>query len=382
MLTRDRRSDRLGKALKRSVLFLAKWLGLFRLMRKATGRRLRILCYHGFGLEDEVDFSPRLFISPTTFQRRMRWLRRAGIPILPLESALELLGEKRLPPAATVVTVDDGWYSAYQIALPELESLSIPATVYVTTYYMPKEIPVYQLVVRYMFWKTPHDTLRLNELDTGLPQVAVPKGSESANTAMRALMEYGAKHCTEEQRVAICRQLGKRLDVDYEDIVRSRKFTLMKPAQVREMAGRGIDIQLHTHRHQLPANEDRARAEILDNRAALEPLAQRPLVHFCYPKGLWAPEQGSWLRESNVVSAVTCDPGLNDANSNPLRLRRFLDSESVSQIEFEAEISGFADLLRCFRSLAARMKKLLKTKSIQGQERREGNPNEPAPAAR
>jgi hypothetical protein len=37
---------------------------------------------------------------------------------------------------------------------------------------------------------------------------------------------------------------------------------------------------------------------------------------------------------------------MNSADTHPLELRRFLDSEAISPIRFEAEVSGFLDLLR------------------------------------
>ncbi len=49
------------------------------------------------------------------------------------------------------------------------------------------------------------------------------------------------------------------------------------------------------------------------------------------------------------MSAVTCEVGTNDRSTPRYGLRRFLDSESVLPIEFEAELSGFAELMRRIR---------------------------------
>jgi hypothetical protein len=47
-----------------------------------------------------------------------------------------------------------------------------------------------------------------------------------------------------------------------------------------------------------------------------------------------------------IRSAVTCIPGLNDSKTHPYELRRFLDGENITNLEFEAEMSGFLDLCR------------------------------------
>jgi hypothetical protein len=48
----------------------------------------------------------------------------------------------------------------------------------------------------------------------------------------------------------------------------------------------------------------------------------------------------------NIVSATTTRRGLNFASTPSLGLLRLLDGEELTQLEFEAELSGFADLAR------------------------------------
>jgi peptidoglycan/xylan/chitin deacetylase (PgdA/CDA1 family) len=155
----------------------------------------------------------------------------------------------------------------------------------------------------------------------------------------------------------LAQTIGERAGVEYTPVVESRIFSLVNEAEIREMALAGIDIQLHTHRHIFPMDKARALGEIRDNRAALEPLVSRPLVHFCYPKGKWSEEQLPWLAEAGVRSAVTCDRGLNERETPKLALRRFGDDEGMSQIEFEAEICGFADMLRNCQRIIMRVAK-------------------------
>ncbi len=97
--------------------------------------------------------------------------------------------------------------------------------------------------------------------------------------------------------------------------------------------------------------EQQVRREIDDNRAVLEPIVGRPCDHLCYPSGVYTPDQWPWLEACAIASATTCELGLNDRCTPRFGLRRFLDSETVSEIEFEAEISGFAELIRRARSV-------------------------------
>jgi len=153
----------------------------------------------------------------------------------------------------------------------------------------------------------------------------------------------------EDERVEMCRKLGKRLGVDYDDIRRRRFLSLMSSEEIREAAAQGIDIQLHTHRHVLPESRDGVCREIEDNRRALEPLTGMKSRHFCYPSGVFCAAHVPSLAAVDVVSAVTCDSGFNCASTPSLALSRFLDGNNISAIEFEAEMSGFAEMLRRMR---------------------------------
>src|SRR5882762_169666 len=94
------------RSIIRFALYLIKFLGLFRLARYVTRHGLRIICYHGFAVAEEHKFRSTLFIRKELFLRRIAHLRRKRFPILRLSAALEALDRDRLPPCATVITMD------------------------------------------------------------------------------------------------------------------------------------------------------------------------------------------------------------------------------------------------------------------------------------
>jgi len=71
--------------------------------------------------------------------------------------------------------------------------------------------------------------------------------------------------------------------------------------------------------------------------------------HYCYPSGSFDSAAAETLKRLEVQSATTCIPGLVRLADDDVRryfLPRFLDAEHISMLTFEAELSGFADLLR------------------------------------
>jgi peptidoglycan/xylan/chitin deacetylase (PgdA/CDA1 family) len=344
-----RKTVSLYLAVKRFLYRLCKSLGLFRLSERLTRRGLRIICYHGFSLADESSFSGRTFIDPPTLERRMAFLKRNGFRVMGLEEALDLLARDAVPPRAVVITIDDGFDSVYSAARPVLERYGFPATVYVTTYYVLEQNPVFNLALQYLFWKTRASRLDLTGLGATWSGVRSIEREKEKRALLWELVRFGEERCDEAGRVRLARMLGERLGVDYDAIATSRILTMMTEAQIRDLSAAGIDVELHTHRHVFPLDRDRAVAEIRENRAALEPLVGRPLVHFCYPAGIWAKEHWPYLAETAMASAVTSDRGLNFASTPRYGLKRFGDNEQLSQIEFEADIYGFTELYRAVK---------------------------------
>jgi peptidoglycan/xylan/chitin deacetylase (PgdA/CDA1 family) len=338
--------------LKLSVLFTCKTLGIFRIARWLTRRRLRILCYHGFAIGDQAAFRPKMFMTSEKFEKRLEWLRRCGMPVLPLHEAIEKLYANGLPDSVVVITVDDGFHSFHRLALPCLRRSEYPATVYVTTYYVEKGNPVFRLVVQYMFWKTQRKSLALKEIPWTREESIDLTDTAESEMAMWECIEYGENRCTEVQRRELCEELGGLLGVPYEEIVESRSFHLMTPGEIQSLTAAGISVGLHTHRHRFPADDgESARREILENKQALCRWITDVSAHFCYPSGVWREHEWKWLDDMGIKSSTTCIAGVNSPNTPRHALRRFLDGEDVHQIEFEASLSGFFELLHAARSL-------------------------------
>src|ERR1700747_1902228 len=151
----------ISRSIIRLVLYLMKFLGLFRLARHVTGHGLRIICYHGFAGAEEHKYRSTLFIRDDFFRKPVEYLRRARYPISPLQDALDALAAGRLPPCATVITMDDVWRGVYTVGLPIIRELEIPVTVYVTTYYVENRMPVYTVTVSYLFWRAAPERVHL-----------------------------------------------------------------------------------------------------------------------------------------------------------------------------------------------------------------------------
>jgi peptidoglycan/xylan/chitin deacetylase (PgdA/CDA1 family) len=332
-------------ALKLMAYWTAARGGFFTVAGNSEWRRKRllILCYHGISLYDEHRWNPSLYITAALLRRRLEALRRSGCSILPLAEALERLRKGALPRRSVAITFDDGFHDFYREAAPVLHEYRAPATVYVSTYYSYFNRPVFDPMLSYLLWRGAGQTLTWPE---ALDNRMIPLTPENLGSAWREISRFASESgLSGKEKDALLAELANRLGVDYEDICSRRILQLMNPDELRAIAARGFDLQLHTHRHRMPKEKKLFVKEIEDNRAALAHVSSSASRHFCYPSGVCYPESEDLLRECGIVSATTCEPGWASPSSSPYSLARFCDSTSTRDLVFEAWTSGAAGLL-------------------------------------
>jgi len=347
-LLNSKHLQRVRRLIKLTLLHALKVTGLFSICRWGTRNGLRILCYHGTTDHEDL-VKPKLFMQARTFEQRMRFLKKRGFPIVPLDLAFEGLGNGTLPKHATVITIDDGSQGTYRYALPILEELGIPATLYVTTSHLGMDIANIETLMEYAMRGSSAATLELPDLPKAIAGPWDLKNERALNQALEALVSY-SESLEPAGRAALARTVVERLGLDWHAFEARKMFYMMDEGQIRAFAAAGMDIQLHTHHHRRQYQDESVfKDDIGENRHALSALVPGPFHHFSYPYGSYAPRQFPWLEAADVKSATTCKSYFNYADTPRYELGRFLDGEDVSQIEFEAELSGVLEVLRRLR---------------------------------
>jgi peptidoglycan/xylan/chitin deacetylase (PgdA/CDA1 family) len=328
---------------KRDILAKAKAAGLFGLARARSANAVRILCYHGLWLAEDGFGGDSMFMRAETFRRRLDLIRREGYPVIPLADAVKALRGERvvLPPASVVITIDDGWWSTFAGMLPALAAHGMPATLYCDTAQLQGREPIAHVMARYL----------------ELVANAAPRSAHSVPIDAERVAEarLTARDLTRPmaERLVATQQLAAALNLDLKSYTKARAFDYMTPDELGAAVREGLDVQLHTHRHTLGdmSTEVIAR-EIADNRRALARLLNRQesaFTEFCYPSGVATPAAAAALENLGLRSSTTTRQGLAWPGMPMHLLPRLLDGENLSEIEFEAELSGFGDWLRSGR---------------------------------
>ena len=335
------------KRVKRGALQVGKQIGLFAALRRSEWRRSRltILCYHGVSLLDEHGWNPSYYMRADAFEERLRMVSDGGYPVVRLDEGLRRLREGTLARGSVALTFDDGMYDFYVQAAPLLEKYGMPATVYLTTFYSDFNRPVFGVFCSYVLWKGRRSAAHVSEVIPGAADADLHSSAGRARLRRAIDAHTQREGHSAEDKDAFAERLARHIGVDYDDLIARRVLHVMNNDEVVDLARRGFDFQLHTHRHRTPNDRVLFLREIDDNRRRLRDLAGGEPTHFCYPSGLYRSEFLPWLHEAGVASATTCDAGLATAHTPSLLLPRVVDGGQLSPIEFEGWLSGASAFL-------------------------------------
>ena len=335
------------KKLKQTTLGGLKALGAYSIAQASQWRRKRllILAYHGFSLEDEHLWDPALFMHLDYFRARLQLLKKYGCTVLPLGEAVRRLYADDLPENSVALTFDDGYYNFYNQALPILKEFNFPATVYVTTFYVHYNRPVLDSLCSYLLWKGRKSTLDLRTLIGQDEKIDLSADAARAAAYDNIIRFARQQKLSAEEKDALAVNLASQLNIDYDALCAKRILHLLTPDEIKQLAAEGVDIQLHTHRHRVPLNRELFYREIEENRRYLQRITGSPAQHFCYPTGIFDDAFFPWLEDLDVISATTCEPGFASSNSHALLLPRLVDTTQLSPIEFEGWLTGMAAAL-------------------------------------
>ena len=90
-----------------------------------------VLSYHNFSLDRSTN---RMTVTKAAFEEQMKLLRDRGYRVISMDQLFDFLDFRaQIPRKSVVITIDDGWRSAYDIALPILKEYGYPATLFVYT---------------------------------------------------------------------------------------------------------------------------------------------------------------------------------------------------------------------------------------------------------
>jgi peptidoglycan/xylan/chitin deacetylase (PgdA/CDA1 family) len=294
-----------------------------------------ILCYHGIG-----ESGNPLSVAPSRelFDAQMRFLCE-NYRVASLEEACGELCSGAKSDPGVVITFDDGYRSAYNVAFPILQQYRLPATIYLTVDSVETgQVAWYDRVFLAMA-VAPSGELQLDLQGPWRFQLNSPEDRLRAALEVVALL----RTLPNSLRCECCALLENRIGLP-QNALSSRVLTW---EEIHIMHSAGITFGSHTLSHpvvsQLAPLE--LEQELGASKCLLEKKLRIPVLDFAFPFGKasdCSPAALEMLSRCGYRSAVTTVPGVNTPQANLFELRRM-------QVGVDGSMARFAfDLARAF----------------------------------
>ncbi|MBL8379249.1 MAG: polysaccharide deacetylase family protein [Burkholderiales bacterium] len=286
------------------------------LMWPGGSARLTILFYHR--VLAQPDPLRNWEFDASAFAEHMALIAERMSP-LPLLEAVDLLRRGKLPKRACCVTFDDGYADNLTVAWPILQRYRVPATVFVATAYLDGG-RMFNDTLTEMVARCRGPLLDVEAFGLGRYALNTPLQRRQAVSGLLAL----AKRMPPTERDATIAEAVRAVGLaDLPDDL------MLTTAQLRELAGHGVEIGGHTHSHAILTTLDAsaAEAEVEAGRHRLESIIGRKIRAFAYPNGIpgsdYAGEHAAMVRRLGFECAVSTARGVATAECDSFQLPRF-----------------------------------------------------------
>lgn len=318
--------------MKQRILKTIYNFGGFRPFHNLNRRKILILMYHRFSR------TPDPFkISEKEFEAHLEYLQRRTT-VVSLDEILSAENPDDLPPNPTVITIDDGYRDAYDIAFPLLKKYRMPATLYVVTEFVAGGIWLWTDFTRYLLdasgaeffsYEHPNGEKFEAELNSSADRF---EAAGRLNSILKKLPEKEKNFRIGE----IARSLEMQIPTEPTE-----DFAAISWEQAREMDADLVKIESHTATHPILPNVGGKRLafELVEAKKKLETVLGRKIRHFCYPNGSLNEKVRAAVEEAGYASAVTTEYGFNAETADSFLLKRIDAQPDIAK--FAQSVSGF-----------------------------------------
>lgn len=250
------------------------------LLQKVLGKKsIAIFTYHAV-LDDPLAFPDWCFLDSATFRKQMTYLK-AHFNVISLSEACDQIRDKTIGSHAAVITFDDGYANNHDIALPILQELNLPATIYLNTTFTDSDDSIWFTQVHQALTETTRDSVSWSGGNYNL-------ASASAKEMCSRMVQQYLKRQHPNEIYPLIAKFRSALGLPCGLPELAEPFRMLSSQQVNAMQQTGlIEFGAHTADHTILSRLTKKdqQEQVGHSIGEVERITKRPCRHFAYPNG-------------------------------------------------------------------------------------------------
>jgi peptidoglycan/xylan/chitin deacetylase (PgdA/CDA1 family) len=299
--------------------------------RITTSGRVEILLYHGFSAGSERDSRFPKLMPVEQFEEQIRTLAQYGRP----------LRLEELPPDGNqgiAITFDDGYANNYQLAFPVLQKYQFPATVFLTTGFVDRSVPLWGDWLELLLVASPR---RKSVFEWRDEKITLALMSTQATNSVIAELKKRLRGSPVNEIHNFLRNLEAHLEVGYDWRSIPEVLRPLQWDEVRAMRRSGlVSFGAHTVSHPVlsTCTDEVQKFEIVESKRRIEEELGEKCTIFAYPYGKcgdYTSATKQIVRKAGYELAVSAESGFNTRCSwDEYELKRWGADMSVEDLSF------------------------------------------------
>ena len=302
---------------------------------------VQILMYHGFCNKNDA-FNDGKHVEIGKFKDQIKLLKN-NYSLISLSQFYDAYANNtRPPPNAIVITFDDGYASNYELAFSLLEEYKIPVTIYLTTDFINKGVPLWtdrvELLIKEGYLLDSSKCIKYLNSISGIQ--LTEDLTQLTNSIKRWL-----KGKSEIEKQKIINLFIKDLRLNESKVKVPEIMKPLSDANIKKMFNSGlVEFGAHTLTHPIMSQCDdhQLNMEISQSIHDVDILTGSKCHHFAYPNGRksdFDQRSISLLKDNGINTAVTTIEGENNPiKSNMYQLKRIGVHNNISISQFMANL--------------------------------------------
>lgn len=261
------------KSYKSALVEILCKLGGYSLAKWLTRHQVKIVMMHRFSEQEAPGYLDRKTL------RKQISILKSEFNVIALRDFIRLSATNKRPPKNSIIlTIDDGYQDAYDIAYPEFKAENMPVTLFATSGFIDRKCWLWPDRVSTLLNSHPEAL----QVDFDGKNIQLPaKSYQSWQRIIDYLIPLSLAEkntwideCANKNNISLATEIPK-------------KYAPCTWEQLKEMSDSVVDIGGHTVSHPILSAEtlESVEQQLSQSKNRLEEQLKKEVVSFCYPNG-------------------------------------------------------------------------------------------------